>query len=117
FARRPPKIIAEIGTPAAASQSASKVGHWRMSTVKRAFGWAAGVPEDSVQSRPCQSIKWAGVSGVIPSHQTSPSSVRATLVKIVFSLSEAIAIGLVLTDVPGATPKNQIGRASCRKRV
>jgi hypothetical protein len=37
----------------------------------------------------------------MPSHQTSPSSVSATLVKIVSRLMESIAIGLLLYDVPG----------------
>ena len=42
-----------------------------------------------------------GGSSVIPSHQTPPSGVRATFVKIVFLDSVAIAFGLVLTEVPG----------------
>ena len=41
----------------------------------------------------------------MPSHQTSPSSVFAQLVKIVFSRIVAIAFGLVSSPVPGATPK------------
>ena len=41
----------------------------------------------------------------MPSHQTPPSGVSATLVKIVFFESAAIAFGLVFTEVPGATPK------------
>ena len=41
----------------------------------------------------------------MPSHQTSPSSVSATLVKIVFFVIEAIALGFVFSFVPGATPK------------
>ena len=41
----------------------------------------------------------------MPSHQTSPSSVSATFVKIVFFVIVAIALGLVLSFVPGATPK------------
>src|SRR5882672_3660472 len=40
-----------------------------------------------------------------PSHHTSPSGVSATLVKIVFFLIEAMALGLVCSFVPGATPK------------
>ena len=40
-----------------------------------------------------------------PSHQTSPSSVNATLVNSVFSFIDSIALGLVSQDVPGATPK------------
>ena len=41
----------------------------------------------------------------MPSHQTSPSSVFAVLVKIVFSRIVAIAFGLVFALVFGATPK------------
>ena len=42
----------------------------------------------------------------MPSHQTSPSSVRATLVKMLLPDMVAIALGLVFVPVPGATPKN-----------
>ena len=41
----------------------------------------------------------------MPSHQTSPSSVLAQFVKTVFSRIVAIALGLVFSPVPGATPK------------
>src|SRR5271154_4767319 len=41
----------------------------------------------------------------MPSHQTPPSGVSATLVKIVFLDSAAIALGFVFFEVPGATPK------------
>ena len=41
----------------------------------------------------------------MPSHQMSPSSVRAQLVKIEFSRIVAIAFGFVFSPVPGATPK------------
>ena len=41
----------------------------------------------------------------MPSHQTSPSSVSATLVKMTFALSVSIAFGFDSSDVPGATPK------------
>ena len=50
--------------------------------MKRAFGCAAGVPAVGVQSLPRQSIRWAGGVLARPSHQTSPSGVVATLVKI-----------------------------------
>jgi hypothetical protein len=54
--------------------------------VKRAFGWAAFAPvraaTSGVQLLPCQSIRCAGGVSVMPSHQTSPSSVSATFVKI-----------------------------------
>ena len=41
----------------------------------------------------------------MPSHQTSPSSVLATLVKMTFSPSVRMALGFVAWEVPGATPK------------
>ena len=52
--------------------------------VKREFGWAAGLPVSGVHSAPVQSVQCAGGSRVSPSHQTSPSSVRAVLVKMQF---------------------------------
>ena len=76
-ARRPPKRMAEIGTPAGSSHSGAIDGHWAAATVNRALGWAAGVPDSGVQSWPFQSMRWAGGSSVRPSHQTSPSSVSA----------------------------------------
>ncbi len=42
----------------------------------------------------------------MPSHQTSPSSVRAQLVKMALPASIFMALGLVFSPVPGATPKN-----------
>ena len=74
--------------------------------VKRAFGWAAGSSDCGVHSLPCQSIACEGGSEVMPSHHTSPSSVLAQLVKIVFSATVFMAFGFVLCPVPGATPKN-----------
>ncbi len=106
LARRPPKRMAEIGTPAGSSHSAAMDGHCRAGAVKRALGWAAGSLESGVQGRPFQSVRFAGGSAVRPSHQTSPSSVRATLVKMLLAESEAMALGLVAWPVPGATPKN-----------
>ena len=60
-----------------------------------------GLSESGVQSLPRQSIAWSGRSSVIPSHQTSPSSVRAQLVKIEFARSVAIAFGFVFGLVFG----------------
>ena len=105
-ARRPPKRMAEIGTPAGSSHSGAMDGHCDAGAVNRALGWAAGVSDAGVQSWPFQSIRWAGGSSVISSHQTSPSSVRAQLVKIELPYSVAMALGLVSSAVPGATPKN-----------
>src|SRR5215469_8692461 len=108
-ARRPPKMMALIGTPSGASHEGSIVGHCRAGAVKRAFGCAALAPVflaiSGVQMLPCQSMHSAGGSSVIPSHHTPPSGVSATLVKMEFLESAAIALGLVLTEVPGATPK------------
>ena len=105
LALRPPNKIALMGTPAKSSHSSAMAGHCAAETVNRALGWAASVPESGVQSLPRQSIKWAGGSSVIPSHQTSPSSVSATLVKMQFSVRVLMALGLVSIPVPGATPK------------
>src|SRR3954454_11964094 len=105
-ARRPPKRKASIGTPAGSSHSGAIDGHWAAGAVKRAFGCAAGTSDSGVHSLPCQSVAWAGGSPVIPSHQMSPSSVLAQLVKIVFRSIVSIAFGFVLWLVFGATPKN-----------
>src|SRR5246127_2458406 len=103
-------MIALIGTPLGFSQSGSIVGHCAAGAVKRAFGCAALAPVSfaisGVHLWPCQSVHSAGGSSVMPSHQTPPSGVSATLVKIEFFASVAIAFGFVLTEVPGATPKN-----------
>src|SRR3954468_8986171 len=99
-----------IGTPLGSSHAGSMDGHCAAGAVNRAFGWAAFLPLDfpisGVQRAPCQSRHSAGGSSVRPSHQTPPSGVTATLVKMVFFESVAIAFGFVLGDVPGATPKN-----------
>src|SRR4051812_44246071 len=97
-----------IGTPSGDSHSASMIGHCEMGAVKREFGWAATAPVSraiaGVHGCPCQSRHSAGGSSVIPSHHTPPSGVSATLVKMLLRAIIAIAFGLVLTDVPGATP-------------
>src|SRR6516162_8279328 len=105
-ARRPPNRIAEIGTPAGSSHSGAMIGHWAAGVVNREFGCAAGSGESGVQSRPFQSIRCAGGSSVRPSHHTSPSSVSATLVKMLLAVNVATALALVVAPVPGATPKN-----------
>src|ERR1700755_258445 len=103
--RRPPSRNASIGTPAGSSQLSAIDGHWAAATVKRAFGCAAGASDSGVQSLPFQSIRCDGVARVSPSHQMSPSSVLAQLVKIVFRAIVSTALGLVLALVLGATPK------------
>src|SRR6185437_2613641 len=109
-ARRPPKMKALMGTPFGFSQSGSMVGHCLAGAVKRALGCAALAPVflaiSGVHLLPCQSMHSAGGSSVMPSHHTPPSGVRATLVNIEFLARAAIALGLVFTEVPGATPKN-----------
>src|SRR2546428_10806673 len=100
-------MMALIGTPLGFSQSGSIVGHCEAGAVKRAFGCAAFVfvsfAISGVHLFPCQSVHSACGSSVMPSHQTSPSGVIATFVKIELVARVAIAFGFVLTDVPDAT--------------
>src|SRR6516165_1278354 len=108
-ARRPPKMKALMGTPSGSSHAGSMVGHCEAGAVKRELGCAALAPvclaTSGVHRFPRQSRHSAGGSSVIPSHQTPPSGISAVLVKIEFRARVAMAFGLVLTDVPGATPK------------
>src|SRR5579884_2719908 len=96
------------------------VGHCDAGAVNRAFGCAAFAPVffaiSGVHLLPCQSRHSAGGWSVMPSHQTPPSGVSATLVKIVFRASVAIAFGFVLADVPGATPKKPASGLMARSR-
>src|SRR5277367_5497933 len=102
--------MALIGTPVGSSHAGSIEGHCEAGAVKRAFGCAALAPValaiSGVHFLPCQSRHSFGGSLVIPSHQTPPSGVNATLVKMVFLARVAIAFGFVSAEVPGATPKN-----------
>src|SRR3954447_20497081 len=102
-ARRPPKMMADSGTPWGSSHLEDIDGHWRAATVKREFGCAA-LPVRS-HGLPCQSISSAGGVLVLPSHQGIPSGVTATLVKIVSWEMVAMALGFVSGPVPGTTPK------------
>ena len=95
-----------MGTPAGSSHSEAMAGSWAAGTVKRALGWAAGPPDSGVHDSPFHEVRWAGGSSVIPSHHTSPSSVRAVLVKMALPSRVSMAFGLVWLLVPGATPKN-----------
>ena len=101
----PPKKIAEIGTPLGSSNSGARMGHWVIGVQNRLFGCEETSSESGVQSRPFQSVRCAGGSLVMPSHQMSPSSVSATLVnsELPFSMVR-IALGFVPHPVPGATP-------------
>src|SRR5947209_4264086 len=102
WARRPPKMMALIGTPVGSSQAESIVGHCFAGAVKRALGWAALAPVffaiSGVQGLPCQSVHSAGGLSVMPSHQTPPWGVSPTLVKMVFLDNAAMALGFVLTE-------------------
>src|ERR1035441_4412021 len=88
-----------MGTPFGFSQSGSITGHCDAGAVKRAFGCAATAPVSlaiaGVHFFPCQSRHSAGGSSVMPSRHTPPSGVRATLVKMVFRWSVAMALGFV----------------------
>src|SRR5664280_927619 len=106
--RRPPKRIAESGTPSGFCQSGSITGHCDAGVVKREFGCAALRPDAGVHSRPSQSIAFAGAGTPMPSHQTSPSGVSATLVKMVFLAAAIIALGFDFIEVLGATPKKPL---------
>src|SRR5512132_4273583 len=112
-------MIALIGTPFGSSHAGSMVGHCEAGAVKRALGCAALAPVSfaicGVQVLPCQSRHSAGGSSVMPSHQTPPSGVSATLVKMLFFESAAIALGFVFSDVPGATPKKPASRLMARR--
>ena len=66
-ARRPPNIIAEMGTPLGSSHSSAITGHWRAGAVKRAFGWAAVRPAPGCHGRRIQSVRAAGSSSWISS--------------------------------------------------
>ena len=58
------------------------------------------------QDFPCQSVRETPAGGgARPSHHTPPSLVSPTLVKTVFLAMVDMAWGLVLFEVPGATPK------------
>src|ERR1700720_4901320 len=92
-ARRPPKIMALMGTPLGSSHAGSIVGHCEAGAVKRALGCAALAPVSfaiaGVHFWPFQSRHSSGGVSVIPSHQTPPSGVSATFVKIEFLASVA----------------------------
>ena len=97
--------MALMGTPAGFSHSGSRIGHCDSGAVKRELGCAALRPQSGVHAWPVQSVSRAGGVSVMPSHHTSPSSVIATFVKIVFFRIVFIAFALERYDVPGATPK------------
>src|SRR5689334_16017395 len=104
-ARRPPKRIAEMGTPCGSSNRGEMAGHCRAGVVNREFGWAAFDRLPRVQCFPCQSIASIGAGSSAPSHQGVRSGLSATFVKIVFRPIVATMLGLVFELVPGATAK------------
>src|SRR5574337_771366 len=108
-------MIAEIGTPSGSSQRGEIDGHCLAGSVKRELGWAAA-PSPGIQGLPRQSTRPSDGVGSFPSHHGSPSGVTATLVKIVFRPTAAMMLGLVLTLVPGATPKNPASGLMARSR-
>src|ERR1039458_4734756 len=67
LARRPPKRMASIGTPAGSCHSGAIAGSWLAGAVKRELGWAAGVALALVQGWPFQSVR-AEVGSSMPSH-------------------------------------------------
>ena len=93
--RRPPKRMAEIGTPLGSVANRESAWLLESCTVNRLFGWAAYSREPFVHGRPRQSKRRSGTSPSMPSHQTSPSSVIATFVKNAFRSSIRMAFGLV----------------------
>src|SRR5689334_22926400 len=70
-ARRPPKMMALIGTPAGSSYTFDSHGLLVAGAVKRAFGCAAFSPEAGVHSLPFQSMSLGGTGPSLPSHHTS----------------------------------------------
>ena len=83
-----------MGTPAGSSHSGAMTGHCAAGAVKRALGCEDAPSDAGVQSLPRQSVRRSGLSSVMPSHQTSPSGVLATLVNSAFSRMQSIADGL-----------------------
>src|SRR6266852_3815550 len=103
--RRPPKMIAEMGTPSGSLTCLERAGLFVIGEVKRELGCAAFSEEAGVHFWPRQSMHSLGGSPSLPSHHTSPSGSSATLVKIVSWLMVFIAFGLEWKFVPGTTPK------------
>src|SRR5258708_5238890 len=82
-ARRPPKMTALMGTPFGSSQNLLRAGLFVAGAVKRELGCAAFAGAPGSHGLPVQSVRSAGGSPSLPSHQTSPSFVMATFVTIV----------------------------------
>src|SRR5262245_43944816 len=78
--RRPPKRMAEMGTPSGSFTDLESTGLLLIGAVKRELGCAAFSAEPRFHGRPCQSSASSGASPSIASHHTPPSLVSATLV-------------------------------------
>ncbi len=80
------------------------------------MGWLESSSDCGPHSSPFQDVALAGVFSR-PSHQMSPSSVSATLVKTELPLLIVrMAFGLVCSLVPGATPKNPYSGLTAQSR-
>lgn len=75
------------------------------------------VPSSELQGLFFQEVRVtpSGSDWSIPSQYTPPSLVSATLVKMVFLMMVSMALGLVLTEVPGATPKKPFSGLIARR--
>ncbi len=104
--RRPPKRMAEIGTPSGSCQCGEIDGHWEADGCRearigmRGFLGTCGSPGVALPIRQFVRCRFDK-----PSHQTLPFSSTATFVKMELADAVLSAFGLVLADVPGATPK------------
>src|SRR5271166_541434 len=98
-------MMALMGTPCGSSARGSSDGLLAMGAAKRELGCAAFSLESGVHLCPRQSRHSLGTGPSLPSHQTSPSGVSATLVNIVSRRMVCTAVGLDLEFVPGTTPK------------
>src|SRR5512146_2076197 len=103
--RRPPKMMALIGTPCGSFASGASTGLFVIGVVNRLLGWAAFSFEPGVHLSPFQSRHSLGGGPSLPSHHTSRSWVSATLVKSVSCEIISIALELDRELVPGTTPK------------
>src|SRR3989338_2457798 len=87
--RRPPKRIAEIGTPSGDSHSGEMLGHCRAGAVYRALGCATGSAPFGSADLPRQSIVPAGNGSLMPSPQGRKSGGRPTVGEVEFLFSAA----------------------------
>ena len=102
--RRPPKIIAEIGTPAGSSHLSWMMGHCRAGQQNLELGWLDFfvLSSPSLYFSPVHEMISVpgGVSSSRPSQKYPPSTVSPTLVKIEFFEHVRMAFGFVFMFVP-----------------